>query len=189
MADALLENLTPEEPFTQTKAREQRSGRVTLYDTITGVPSHVLEYLVNGTLRKKRADGTRVFTLMAPKEPPKVGTIKCLLHPNAPDRARFAAMGWEACPRTQIPNQFQLEQHMQSKHRREWAALKREEEQRDKDEQRNYQRGILELIRDRTGGEFNEICLDCGETFSSKVKAAAGNMLAAHVRRNHPPKE
>ena len=58
MTTPTMENLTPDEPFLQTRTKEVRSGRITLYDTITGQSSQVLEYLVNGTLRKRRPDGS-----------------------------------------------------------------------------------------------------------------------------------
>src|SRR3990167_9266458 len=111
------ENLTPDKPFEQTPSVSENSGIVMLYDTITGVSSRCLKYLVGGTLNKKRADGSLAFSLQPPANVPAKNAYKCMLHQEAPNREAYDAMGLPVCKKSNLPNLFQVEQHMAHRHR------------------------------------------------------------------------
>ena len=179
-------NLTPDEPFSQSPTASANSGRVTLYDTLTGVPSQVLQYLVPGTLRKKRADGSRVFDPVPPAAMPKRGALKCTLHADNPNRAAYDEMGLPVCRKANLPNVFQVEQHMAHRHRVENATIKRLEERERDEAQRAYQRTIQEtMLLSVDRNIHHETCRQCGEDFTATVKVAAMNKRLAHEKQEH----
>jgi hypothetical protein len=180
-------NLTPDEPFEQTAVAPLRSGRVTVYDTRTGEPSQVLEYLVAGQLRKRREDGSRAFTLDPPATPPVRGTLKCRLHPDDPEREHWDSMGFPRCPRVALPNRYQQIQHMRKAHKVEWAAIQEEAQELERAERRRYEQTIATAVLERVRpGQYTELCPVCGDQFEAGAAVAAVNKLRAHQRAAHP---
>lgn len=123
------------------------AGYVWVYDNLTGEPSKCNRNMLPVQLRKKREDGTRVFTLKDPGFRPPRGTIKCLLHKDDPNAAHYREMGLKQCPAEHIPSPFELEMHMAKRHRREWAIIQRERQTRKENEDRDYQRAMLEMAQ------------------------------------------
>ena len=72
-----------------------------------------------------------------------IGQIKCLLHPDGPNRPQYVAMGFAECPKDNLISEFHLERHMASKHRSEWAAIKSDRDKAERAEDRAFQRAIL----------------------------------------------
>ena len=180
-------NLTPDEPFTQHALQSENSGITLLYDTITGVPSRVLKYLVSGTLRKKRADGSYVFTLIPPANPPLRGSHRCLLHVDEPNHTAYMEMGLPTCRKANLPNLFQVEQHMAHRHRVESATIQRMEERAAQERRREYEQRMHETMLSHLNPNLHhETCPHCGDDFSAGVKVAAMNKRDAHVRAAHP---
>ena len=178
------------EPFELTPtAPSENSALVTIYDTITGVPSKALSYLVNGTLRQRRKDGSPVFSLTQPANLPPRGTLKCRLHPDSPHREEYDGMGLARCNKANIPNLFQLDRHMASRHKVEFATIKQIETDARDAEHRDYERRVQEgLLGAMNRNMFHETCVHCGESFSNTVKVAAMNQRDAHIRAQHADK-
>jgi hypothetical protein len=123
---------------------------VTIYDRKTGEPSQCLRYMLPRVLRKKKEDGTRAFQVEDPGFRPQRNTFKCLLHPDSPNREHYDELGLPTCPKDNIRNQYEVERHMQKRHKVEWATIERERERREKQEEREFQRNLFQGIRLKT---------------------------------------
>ena len=85
-------------------------------------------------LRKKRPDGSTVFTTQKPPFEPKQGTHLCMLHLNHPDREKWDELGLPRCPKDNLRNPFQVRRHMQKRHKVEWGAIQEEITRQEKEE-------------------------------------------------------
>lgn len=119
------------------------AGHVYIYDTLSGARSVTNRNMLGQQLKKTRPDGSKVFTTAKPAIEPVRGTITCLLHASRPERAAYAAMGWEACRKATLPSEFQLRQHMAHRHRVEWATIEDQRLQRERQEDREFQRALI----------------------------------------------
>jgi len=119
------------------------AGYVWIYDTRSFERLPVLYYMLPQKLRQRRPDGSFRFTTSQPKEQPYRGSIKCLLHPDSPDREEYDKKGFRVCLKSNITNEYQLEQHMVKKHKQEWIAIKEERARVERAEDRKLQRALL----------------------------------------------
>ena len=122
------------------------AGYIYIYDTVTHEQSITNRNMLVSQLEKKRPDGTRVFTTVRPKEPPKRGTLKCYLHKDQPERAHYDAIGLAVCSKSNLPSQYMVEQHMEHKHRVEWATISAERAAQEKAEDRAFQRALMARV-------------------------------------------
>lgn len=120
------------------------AGYVHVWDSRTYERFNVLYYMLPQKLRQRRKDGSFRFTTNDPKQEPKHGTIKCLLHLDGENRAHYDELGFRTCPKHNITNPYQLTQHMKKKHKEEWAAIEKEREDKERKEDRALQRLLLE---------------------------------------------
>lgn len=108
-------------------------NNVTLYNTITGTPSVVRVSALKAVIKKRwprnsyvprSMEGKRVFSEV-PVETRKFGSIKCSLNAESPDRKIFdeASPGLPFCQKANIPSILAKENHMRSKHGREYKLL------------------------------------------------------------------
>lgn len=119
------------------------AGYVKIYDTRTGEESIANRNMLRQLLRVKRDDNSQLFTTIKPPFAPKVGTNKCMLHPDSPNRAHYTEMGLPVCHSAHLSSEFQVERHMQKRHPAEWAAIKHEREQEEKKEERGLRHILL----------------------------------------------
>ncbi len=119
------------------------AGYVYIWETDTFEKVPVLYYMLAQKLRQRRPDGSFRFTTVDPGKQPKRGTILCMLHPDGKDRKHYEELGFRTCPKSNITNQYQLQQHMAKRHKEEWAAIKAEKEAKEKEEDRMLQRLLL----------------------------------------------
>ena len=124
------------------------AGYITLWDILTHDPSLFNKNMARDALKRKRADGSPEFTYTFPG-PPIQGTIKCLLHPDNPERGRFDRLGLPVCKKANIPSEYQLAKHMQIRHPTAYATLEAERIQREREEDRKLQRQLLTSIAGR----------------------------------------
>lgn len=120
------------------------AGVKRIYDTRTGEPSLTSINMLPAQLKKLRPDGSgRLFTYVKPEKEPVRGQFKCLLHPDQrePDYDKW---GFPACRKDNITSPMQVEQHMEHRHRVEWAAIKAERERRQKEREFEIQQRIAE---------------------------------------------
>ena len=122
-------------------------GYVEVWDTRTGVLSLQPRWLLWQTMTKKREDGSQVFTLVNPQIPPSYGDdLMCPLHPESALYARLKGMGFATCPKRHIPNQAALNSHIEHSHKRTWAFMEQDRQDRIREEDRQLQRDMLEAM-------------------------------------------
>ena len=128
--------------------QNQVNGFVTMYDTRTGEPVPVDINRIPVVLKKTHQDkrypewtGRRKYTLDVAGAPKyRMGTQKCLLHPDSPDFEHFLGLGAEPCRKSNIPNLMAVEEHFRKKHP---ATFKRRQDERDMailEEEREFRR-------------------------------------------------
>ena len=123
----------------------ESAGYVYVYDTETGERSVINRNMLETQLSKLRPDGTRFFTTVKPAFEPKRGTLKCLLHPDDPDRGQYDSWGFPTCNKSNLISEFQVNRHVQIRHRMEWQTIYEERERQEKEEDREFQRQLLGL--------------------------------------------
>ena len=127
----------------------ESAGYVYVYDTETGERSVINRNMLETQLSKLRPDGTRFFTTVKPAFEPKRGTLKCLLHPDDPDRGLYDSWGFTTCAKSNLISEFQVNRHVQIRHRIEWQTIYEVRERQEKEEERNFQRQLLGLAAQR----------------------------------------
>ena len=117
-------------------------GEVYIYDTLTHERSKCRRTNLTQALLKKRPDGSTVFTTVKPKEQPKRGQFKCMLHPEA----RLSLYDdWQlpVCMKGNLSSPFQVRRHMQKRHKAEYGAIQEEEKRIDKEEEKKLRRTLI----------------------------------------------
>jgi len=174
------------------------AGYVYLWSTETGDRIAVNRNMLPNVLRKRRTNGEPMFSPGDPGIDPWIGSTKCLLHPESPDRERYAAMGLPSCRKKTIRNEYNLELHMLRKHKSEWATIKKEREDLEKAEDRAFQRKLAERAFGNSLEPVQEAgdvavaenlhqtaCEGCSRVFQSRTAAGAKNKLRHHKTREH----
>ncbi len=132
-----------EVPAPMFHVRKQGPGYTDIYDTLTGEKSVTDINMLPTQLRKRRPDGSKVFTTHDPGIKVIRGTIKCLLHKDGPNRKVYNEMGLPECNAANIPSPHQLSLHMQHKHKTAWQTIEAERLAVEKAEDREMQRALL----------------------------------------------
>lgn len=128
------------------------AGYVYVWDSRTFERAPVLYYMLPSILRRRREDGSFIWTTNDPKQLPKRGTLKCLLHKDSPDRKEYDRMGLRTCKKSNIINAFEVKQHMSKKHPKEWQAIEDARKDRERQEDRSFQRTLYEAVGGKTVG-------------------------------------
>ena len=132
-------------------AQLNSAGWTYIYDTKTGEQSITNKNMLSTQLGKLRPDGTRYFTTARPPFlTVKRGHLKCLLHPDDPNRAHYDEMGLPVCgqidgkpAKSNLTSIFEVRNHMMKKHKREWQIIETERIDTEKTEERDFQRSLL----------------------------------------------
>jgi hypothetical protein len=119
---------------------------ITIYNRITGEPSQTLKYMLASQLKKKDGAGRPVYTTVKPDVLPTKGTLKCMLHPDDPNRKHYTELGLPVCRKSNLTSPYQVLRHMQKRHQMEWKTIESEKQEVDKLEQREFQRGMLKKL-------------------------------------------
>ena len=118
------------------------AGQAYVYDTRTHERSLCRKNNLRHLLNLKREDGSSVFTTVKPKELPKRGVLKCMLHPD--ERADiYDTWGFPVCKKSNLTSPFQVRRHMRSRHKQEYEAIKEEEARLEKQKERELREAIL----------------------------------------------
>jgi hypothetical protein len=149
------------------------AGYVYVWDTRTFERIPIIYYMLPSKMRQKRDDGSFRFTTNDPGRLPKRGTLKCMLHPDSPNRAHYDELGFRVCKKSNLTNQYQLKQHMIHKHPQEWATIEEERKEREKEEDRALQRLILARAVGETPKQPEKV-----EEVSTNVETAEMNETA-----------
>ena len=119
------------------------AGYVWIYDTLTGEPSKINRNMLPSKLKQTRPDGSYLFSVRQTVQPAR-GTFKCMLHPDTLDRVYYDTMGLAVCRKNNLTSPFQVERHMQKRHKVEWETIKNEKDRKEKQEDRELQRQMIE---------------------------------------------
>ena len=120
------------------------AGWVYIYDTKTGDRSLCNRNMLRQHLRKKRPDGSTVFTTVDPGFRPPKGKLKCMLHKDSPDRELYDELGLPSCTKDNLKSKYQVIRHMQKRHKMEWETIEQMRKDKEKDEDRMFQRLLME---------------------------------------------
>jgi len=158
------------------------AGYVWVYDTRSFEKAPVLYYMLPAKLRQRRPDGSFRFTTVDPKQLPKRGTIKCMLHAEGENRAHYDTLGFRVCRKSNLTSPYQLKQHMLKKHPQEWAAIEEERKEKERQEDRALQRLLLtsQMPKEPTAAPSIEqvpqktskapfVCDICGADFGAQI--------------------
>ena len=160
---------------------------VTIYDTKTGEPSVVLPYMLKKLFKDfKHDDGTPMYSRRQTVTPVR-GTMLCLLHPEAATRQRYDEIGLQGktCRKANLRSQFDVDRHMQARHKDEYAMVVRAETQEREAEEREFRRVQMEFMRSQIAGPAPAEdtpgaypCDECGTQYSTP--AALGSHRRVH---------
>lgn len=121
------------------------SQPVPIYEAKTGEKRLIPRINLLMALKKRFNDpsdtewfGKRVFS-QAPGKPFVLGTHKCLLHPDQPERALYDAWGLPVCLSAHLASPEEVRRHMAKKHKSEYAQIKGEQERAEREEDRKRQ--------------------------------------------------
>jgi len=176
---------TPPSVMTELKS----AGYVYLYETTTGERSTANRNMLLSLLRIKNPDGNPRFTTQKPSYSPHQGTLKCLLHPGAPNRTHYNELGLPVCKKSNITAPYMVEQHMKKRHPSAWATIEKERTDRERQEDRDLQKLLIQSATNRNSvptpaveaqeqtqslTEFK--CKTCGKGFPTLLALTGHNM-------------
>lgn len=151
-ADSVVHRGDEELPAPMAMARLESAGYVYIYDTRSGERSLTNRNMLPMQLKKSRPDGAPFLTVKNPGINPKRGTFKCLLHAEHADRPYYDAMGLPACRKAGIPSPYEVQRHMEHRHRMEWGAIEKDRKDSEKAEERAFQRSLLSTAAEAAKG-------------------------------------
>jgi hypothetical protein len=186
VAGTVFHHATEDMPATVGITGVESAGYVWVYDRVTGEPDRVNSNMVKAVLRTGR-----VVTI-DPGFRPAQGKLKCPLHPNHPQAEANAEMGFGTCPKANLRTGLDVRTHMQSKHKRELAAIEDKKAEDDRERERRMQEAIIAQsmaltqqaapraqaaapVLNADGRMQVGTCEDCGEPLMAKsLKGKAG---------------
>ena len=120
----------------------------------------VKETMVPSTLGKRHKDKARpaligqpVFS-RTPVHEVEQGHSMCLLHPERPERPLYQSMGLPPCMTSSFASEYEVERHMQTKHKNEWKAIQALTEKGEKAEAKTIQQATLEAMQAQSAALF-----------------------------------
>jgi hypothetical protein len=107
---------------------------INVYSTVDGTASSVLVSMLSKILRRRvpadpnipdKHHGKRAFALTVPKNLPVRLRLLCWLHPEHAMREELDQLGMTTaiCRKSNLPSEFEAQMHVQTKHKRSWAAI------------------------------------------------------------------
>jgi len=152
------------------------AGYSYIYDTVTFERSLINNNMLPQALKKKRPDGSGVFTTIKPTELPKRGSLKCQLHPDNPNREYYDSLGLPVCSKANLTSPFQVKRHMQKRHKMEFEALEEERLQIEKDRSIKLQESLIIAA----GGKMPEATHPIATEIPESVTTEPEIYVAAH---------
>jgi len=140
--------ISANDDMTMSAAELQSAGYVYVYDTRTADRSVINRNMLQQQLQKQRPDGSFVFSTRKPEGiEPVIGTFKCLLHADDPNREKYDKMGLVVCPKSTLPSRYDVTLHMRFRHRREWLTIEGEREEEERERARLRDDNMAETLR------------------------------------------
>jgi hypothetical protein len=106
---------------------------VIVYSAEDGSPTPVPSYRINEVMSLTDTDGNHRFVAEAKDAPEhKLGTVKCFLHKDSPERPILEKIGLGGvfCPAEHLASEHSKRIHGFHRHKQEWAAYQEYEENR-----------------------------------------------------------
>jgi len=122
-------------------------GLVPIYDTRTGEESVALKYMLRTLLEAKRADGSTRFTTAKPKMRLRLGTLRCMLHQDDPNRAYYDTLGFPVCRKHNLTSPYMVKKHMKSRHPTVWEALDDERKEKEWKLDREERQALIKGVK------------------------------------------
>ena len=154
---------------------------LTIWNRETGEPSHTTSDAIGQKVRIRfpkdhpTMPGQRVWSTM-PMEPKIVGSYKCPLHPDSPDRALMTSLGLGAipCNAGALRTSLDVDLHLKAKHRRSYDVLMQHRETERHREQMDMMRMQTEAFERMAAGQNPAP----GRQMSDEQRQAAADRLA-----------
>lgn len=129
------------------------AGYTKVYHTETGAMSLCNNNMLRQQLGKKLPNGQRAFSVH-PIEgiEPVRATYPCWLHPDNPEREEYDKMGFSVCT-SNLKNAYEAERHTKNRHKIEYAAILRMREEKSKQEERDFQRGLYAALAGKANSD------------------------------------
>ena len=135
------------EASTLTTSQLQSAGWVYVYNMQTGSESVINRNMLQQQLEKRHADGSYLFSTQRPADAPRPNAnIKCTLHPDGPDRAKYDGMGLIVCEKDNLLTDMDRDTHVRRRHPRAWATLEGEERRQEREDTRTDRRAMMEIL-------------------------------------------
>ena len=134
--------------MTMTATELQSAGWVYVYNVKTGARSTVNRNMLEQQLQKKFDDGTFAFSTRKPEGiEPVIGKVKCMLHKDDPNRKLYTQMGLPECVKENLNTTHDLRTHMEKRHRREWASIDGDRQEKEKIQEKERDGQLAEAIK------------------------------------------
>ena len=158
-----LEDLQPAEGFPITGVQLNKASRpVTIFQRETGEPRTLPAIAAKIALQKryrKRDNplfGQYIFSAKPTKQYHK-GEVKCLLHPDNPQRKQFDAWGLPICTAAHLAAPGEAQKHMELRHKSAYAIIQRDQNEQKRQEQIDVQtalaKAVLQAVQQRPGAD------------------------------------
>ena len=135
------------EGATLTTSQLQSAGWVHVYNMQTGSESVINRNMLQQQLEKRHADGAYLFSTQRPTNIPRPNAnIKCTLHPDGPDRAKYDGMGLIVCDKDNLLTDMDRDTLVKRRHPRAWATLEGEERRQEREDTRSERRAMMEIL-------------------------------------------
>ena len=135
------------EASTLTTSQLQSAGWVYVYNVQTGSESVINRNMLQQQLEKRHTDGSYLFSTQRPADAPRAnGNIKCTLHADGPDRAKYDGMGLIVCAKSNLLTDTDRDTHVRRRHPRAWATLEGEERRQEREDTRTDRRAMMEIL-------------------------------------------
>jgi len=133
--------------MTLTTSQLQSAGWVYVYNVQTGSESVINRNMLPQQLEKRHADGSYLFSTQRPADARRPNaTVKCTLHADSPDRAKYDGMGLIVCAKSNLLTETDRDTHVERRHPRAWATLKGEERRQEREDTRSERRAMMEIL-------------------------------------------
>lgn len=145
--DKVIHRGDEKQPAPMTLAELSSAGWVYIYENTDGQRSTANRNMLPELLKVKNRDGKPRFTTRKPSYSPKLGTLKCLLHEDDPNRAHYSEIGLATCRKSNLTSPYMITQHMRKRHPVEWQTIEKERTDKEKQEDREFQHALLNRVK------------------------------------------
>jgi hypothetical protein len=161
------------------------AGRVMTYHTATGEPTPCNRNMLLSHLRKRLPDGRPAYTLDDPGFRPRLGNVKCMLHPDV-RRPEYDDYGFPVCTSAHLRNVYQMRRHMKHRHGDVFDAIEHMEQERRRDEERQFQRELLGKAKESSALAAPQQVTMSNETGDAPGATSAASTVEYEIKYGEP---